>query len=189
MRAWAEHARDAFNDVRNSPDPVLRDHWWKLHRKRILKAQSTLTAKKACNVKQYLHGVKETIKVSKGGEMAEIHCGMFRFTISQKLQLNLVHGDKAVLQLHLLSTQHPHPYATRASSSDPASRLGVAIRGEDKQGDFHCWLATSGELNVWKMNTLVDILEGYSLEESRGFKRRWFHKKYPSSGGGRNVYA
>ncbi|KAJ5514977.1 hypothetical protein N7463_004529 [Penicillium fimorum] len=41
IRAWAEQTRDAFNDIRNSPDPGIRNYWWDLHKERILKAQDT----------------------------------------------------------------------------------------------------------------------------------------------------
>ncbi|OQD91356.1 hypothetical protein PENSOL_c055G08441 [Penicillium solitum] len=38
IRTWAEQTRDAFNDIRNSPDPGIRNYWWDLHKDRILKA-------------------------------------------------------------------------------------------------------------------------------------------------------
>ncbi|KAF9883837.1 hypothetical protein FE257_002728 [Aspergillus nanangensis] len=64
IRAWAEHARDAFNDIRNSPDPILRDYYKKLYLERRIRAQKTLEDKKAENVKQYLIGAETQVRIS-----------------------------------------------------------------------------------------------------------------------------
>jgi hypothetical protein len=195
IRKWAEHARDAFNDIRNSPDPGIRKYWWDLHKERIFKAQETWGAKKAEMAKQHLEGAKVSVILypgNHGDHQTEVRAGSFRFTVSQTLGLHLRHGDEVILQYHLTPTSHPCPYVTSALTTDPASRLGVSIRGENSHGSFHCWLRATGERNVRKMNSLVDILEGCSLEESQGFKRRWFVSKSsqkPEDGlSGRNRY-
>lgn len=175
VRAWAESTRDAFNDLRNSPNPVLRDYYRGHLLRRLEKAQKTWAAKKAERSKSHLSGFKEKVRMS--GDHIEVTSGNFKFTISRKLGLDLVHDDEVILQYHLTTTQHPHKYALKALPTDPASRLGVSIRGQDSKGPFHRWLMTSGSLNVFKINSLVDHLEGYSLEDTKMFKRRWYHKK------------
>lgn len=139
------------------------------------KAQKTWAAKKTERSKSHLSGCKEKVRLT--GDHIEVASGNFKFTISKKLGLHLRHDDEVILQYHLTSTQHPHHYALKALPIDPASRLVVSIRGQDREGPFHCWLMTGGTLNVLKMNSLVDHLEGYSLEETKQFKRRWYHKK------------
>jgi hypothetical protein len=177
VREWAEHARDAFNDVRNSPNPIIRKYWWDLHQQRRLKSQETWDTKKADRAKELLSGAKAIVKVSHDGEMTEVMGGMFRFTVARSLGLRLHHGDEVTLQYHMAAARHPHPYANKSLPTDPACRLGISIRGRDMNGEFHHWLHTNGELNVRKMNCLVDVLEGYSLGESKEFKRRWHVNK------------
>lgn len=195
IRAWAEQTRDAFNDIRNSPDPGIRNYWWDIHKDRILKAQDTWGKKKASMAQEHLEGAKALVALhsgNHGNHQTEVRAGSFRFTVSQTLGLDLRNGNEVILQYHLTSTPHPHAYALSALRTDPATRLGVSIRGQDSHGDFHCWLKATGECNLRKMNTLVDILEGYSTRESQGFKRRWFVTKSlsrPSSDPpGRNRY-
>ncbi|KAJ5612829.1 hypothetical protein N7510_006023 [Penicillium lagena] len=177
IREWAEHARDAFNDVRNSPNPIIRKYWWDLHQQRRLKSQETWEAKKEERAKELLSGAMAIVKSSHNGEMTEVMGGRFRFTVARSLGLYLHHGDEVTLQYHLTATRHQNPYATKSLPTDPASRLGISIRGRDMNGEFHRWLHTNGELNVRKMNSLVDVLEGYSLGESKNFKRRWHVNK------------
>ncbi|KAL4887947.1 hypothetical protein BDV59DRAFT_196889 [Aspergillus ambiguus] len=177
IREWAEHARDAFNDIRNSPDPRLRGYYEKLHFQRRIKAQETVENKKAENLRCYMSEAEATVHVSHGGEMTEISCGMFRFTISRSLGLSIRDGDAVHCRFNLAESPHPNAYARRAEPRDPASRLAVSIRGKDSHGNFHVWLGTHGPQNVKKMNSLVDVLEGYTLEESRSFERRWHVKR------------
>ncbi|KAF7622865.1 hypothetical protein AFLA_010185 [Aspergillus flavus NRRL3357] len=173
IRQWAESARDAFNDIRNSPDALLRQYYQNLLSKRQAQSQQTWQKKKSMNIMRYLEPTKTTVKVSHEGEMCEVSCGSFRFTISQLLGLHLRDGGEVFVQLHLAGSRHPNAYTHMAEARDPASRLAISISGHDTQGSFHTWLQTKGSRNVFKMNSLVDVLEGYSLEESEQFQRRW----------------
>ncbi|KAJ5954177.1 hypothetical protein N7501_008456 [Penicillium viridicatum] len=66
IQAWAEQTRDAFNDIRNSPDPGIRNYWWDLHKDRILKAQDTWGKKKASMAQEYLEGAKALVALHSG---------------------------------------------------------------------------------------------------------------------------
>jgi hypothetical protein len=112
---------------------------------------------------------------------------MFTFTISQGFGLSFKGKEKVLLQLHLSEMEHPMMYASCALKTDPASRLAVSVTGRDSKGTFLIWLKTNGRKVVFKMNTLVDILEGYTFEERKTFLRRWIQEK---DGGpeGRNKY-
>ncbi|KAL2828565.1 hypothetical protein BJY01DRAFT_228375 [Aspergillus pseudoustus] len=174
IRQWAKDARDAFNDIRNSPDPILRTYYQNLHFQRRLKAQRSWDDKQLQNLKQYLSTEMTTeVRKSHGGTIDEVGCGKFRFTISKSLGLNLGECAQVSVQLHLTDTEHPHRYARKAEPRDPGGRLAVSLQGRDAFGPFHVWLKTDGICNIKKMNSLVDILEGFSLEESRKFGRRW----------------
>ncbi|KAL2814663.1 hypothetical protein BJX63DRAFT_392151 [Aspergillus granulosus] len=177
IRGWAKDARDAFNDIRNSPDPLLRRYYQDLHLQRRVKAQRTWDDKQLQNLRQYLSTEMTTeVRISQGGTIDEVGCGKFRFTISKSLGLVLGERAQVSLRLHLTDTVHPHRYAQKTEPRDPASRLAVSLGGCDALGPFHVWLKTKGICNVKKMNSLVDILEGFSLEESQMFKRRWHVK-------------
>lgn len=119
-------------------------------------------------------GYRDCIPETIGNHQIEVRAGSFRFTVSQTLGLDVRNGNEVILQYHLTSTPHPHAYALSALKTDPATRLEVSIHGQDSHGDFHCWLRATGECNLRKMNTLVEILKGYSTLESQGFGRRWF---------------
>ncbi|KAL4788001.1 hypothetical protein BJX76DRAFT_353554 [Aspergillus varians] len=64
IRQWAEHARDSFNDIRNSPDPILRKYYQDLHLQRRLKAQKTWENKQLQNLRELL-STAMTTKVRK----------------------------------------------------------------------------------------------------------------------------
>ncbi|KAL2865707.1 uncharacterized protein BJX67DRAFT_173130 [Aspergillus lucknowensis] len=176
-RQWAEDARDSFNDIRNSPDPILRKYYQHLHLQRRLNAQKTWEHKQLQNIRQYLSTwVTTKVRKSHSGAIDEVACGKFRFAISKSLGLELSGGDDVSVRLHLTDTRHPNCYARKAEPRDPASRLAVSLRVCDARGLFRVWLKTEGTRNVNKMNSLVDILEVFSPEESRMFERRWHVK-------------
>jgi hypothetical protein len=177
VRQWAENLRDAFNDIRNSPDPELRQYYKGLRQTRQQHAQETWEKKKSDEFKAYLSGQKATVNESHDGELSTVSIGSYQFTISRKLGLKVNDGDEVFIQFELTESSHPHAYARKARVDDPASRFAVSIRGHNTNGDFFGWLTTSGEFNVKKINTLVDVLEGYSREECLTFKRRWYVKR------------
>ncbi|KNG86359.1 hypothetical protein ANOM_007288 [Aspergillus nomiae NRRL 13137] len=190
IRQWAENARDAFNDIRNSPDALLRQYYQNLLSRCRARGQEASQRRKSMNIMKYLEPTKTTVKTSHEGELCEVLCGSFRFTISQLLGLHLKAGDQVFLQFHLAGSRHPNAYAQLAETRDPASRLAVSISGHDAQGSFHTWLQTQGIRNVYKMNSLVDVLEGFSFEESQKFERRWHSVRLVAGDGSsrKNVY-
>ncbi|KAB8213450.1 hypothetical protein BDV33DRAFT_196915 [Aspergillus novoparasiticus] len=150
-----------------SEDPTIRQwaesardaqYYQNLLSKRQAQGQQTWQKKKSMNIMRYLEPTKTTVKVSHKGEMCEL------------------------LGLHLrdAGSRHPNAYTHMAEARDPASRLAISISGHDAQGSFHTWLQTKGSRNVFKMNSLVDVLEGYSLEESKQFQRRWHPRRMVS---------
>jgi hypothetical protein len=177
VRQWAENHRDAFNDIRNSPDPELRQYYRDLHQIRQQQTQQTWEEKKSDKLQAYLSGKKATVGESHDGELSTIRIGSYQFTISRKLGLKVNDGDEVFVRFELTATPHPHAYACNARRDDPASRFALSVKGHNTSGDFFGWLTTGGELNVKKMNSLVDVLEGCSRKESLTFKRRWHIKR------------
>lgn len=74
--------------------------------------------------------------------------------------------NKVVLQ-GFLEPKCPHPdhYAAAASNDSPGARLGVNMTALTSKGVESFWLNTKGAQEVKRMNTLVDQLDGYRLEE------------------------
>jgi hypothetical protein len=97
-----------------------------------------------------------------GQTHSKVICGQFAFPIPKALDLK--HGDKVLVQFYLSETDHPMKSAGRARTTDPASRLAILLSGHNCCGTFHIWfMSKTGERVVFKMNVLVDILEGYHL--------------------------
>ena len=73
--------------------------------------------------------------------------------------------DSTSLRPHI-----PMRYALHALDIDPSCRLAISLQGRN----FHVWLQNEGELVAKRMNVLVDTLEGFTFEESRTFRRRFY---------------
>ncbi|KAL3478081.1 hypothetical protein BJX99DRAFT_245767 [Aspergillus californicus] len=181
VRGWAKQVRDAFNGLRNSPDPIFRAYYeLKIHG--ITRAGNAAHLERARErMRGFLTEKERPIEVLNGKSGQYVTCEMFKATVSVTFGLGLKHGDKVRVQFHLAETDHPMKYAIKSTPMDPASRLAISlsIPGYNDDESFHVWLISKGEKTVKKMNTLVDILEGYSLEERESFRRRWIVRNKP----------
>ena len=68
---------------------------------------------------------------------------------------------------------HAHPYATAASNDHPAARLGVQLTALTSKGIQFFWLQSGGARIIRDMNTLVDQLNGDTLETIEKRKDRF----------------
>ena len=181
VRRWAKQVRDAFNELRNSPDPVLRAYY-ELKIREIIRAGNAAHLERARErMREFLTEKERPVEVPNGKAGQYVTCGMFKATVSMAFGLGLKHGDKVRVQSYLAETDHPMKYAIKSTPIDPASRLAISlsIPGHKDDENFHVWLTSRGEKTVKKINTLVDILEGYSLEERESFRRRWIVRNKP----------
>jgi hypothetical protein len=128
-----------------------------------------------------LEGVLREVSVEEANNRTYVQSGEYSFTIPKNFGLNLQYGDRVVLQYHLTDTRHPYTYATKALPMDPASRLGISIRNYISESNisFHCWLVTDGEKQVYKMNSLVDHIEGITMQQTMKTPRRWYREVRP----------
>lgn len=95
VRKWAQNLRDAFNELRDSPDSKLRRYYAE-HKRRALESATDaqqLAAREKLN--EFLPDKKTPIRVLQKknlfgalSQLYEIHCGKFLFIISQKMDPN-----------------------------------------------------------------------------------------------------
>ena len=78
------------------------------------------------------------------------------------------------MQCHLSHGIHEHGYARKSLATDSAVRLGIHVEGVNSTNGetFNVWLHTDGQLSVFRMNTLVDMLEGLHIWNPSGRIRR-----------------
>ncbi|OJI79386.1 hypothetical protein ASPTUDRAFT_130632 [Aspergillus tubingensis CBS 134.48] len=176
IRRWAKAVRDSFNDLRNSPDPILRYYYSDIMARNRKLAEKAVEMRKMKELQNVLtNGSQKTVSGYDDDRSAQtLVCSDFCFIISRSLKLGLRVGDQVQLRFHLIEAPTQFAYANKALPTDPASRLVVSIEGIGKNGSFHVCLSSRGERIVRKMNSLVDALEGYTLEESKSFSRRWY---------------
>ncbi|KAF7177079.1 hypothetical protein CNMCM7691_004727 [Aspergillus felis] len=176
IRSWAWDLRHAFNDLRNSPDPIHRAYYFDVMLRNRKLAEEVCEKRKIENLQRILsQGMTRTIFGGDDTQKAHlISCSGFAFTISRQLRLGVRVGDLVRLRFHLSATPNPQKYATKASQTDPASRLAVSIEGRGTHGDYHVWLRNPGDKVISRMNALVDALEGVPLTESKEMARRWY---------------
>lgn len=62
VRQWAESLRDAYNQLRNSPDPTLREYWDQQMRYSMDQAAIAQQAKSMANLQEYLSGQSCKVK-------------------------------------------------------------------------------------------------------------------------------
>ncbi|KAJ5788027.1 hypothetical protein N7457_003017 [Penicillium paradoxum] len=134
MRQWAENLRDTFNDIRNSPDPALREYYQDLHELRQKHTQETWE-KKFGELQEYMAGKNAIVKEGHCGELSEISMGGYRSTISRKLGLKFTDREEVFFQFELADTLHRHAYARKARIDDPAGRFAISVKGSNGSGE------------------------------------------------------
>lgn len=173
IREWAQKVRDSYNDLRNSPDPELRQYWLDNNKRQLQAAWDVNEQNARQNLKIYqITGKEEVIQCSPDRDRGYITCGKFSISIPQRL--NIPPGNKIHVQFHLYETSISHRYAREAWPDDPSSRLAISVRGLDIYGhEIYSWLQSRGRELPKRMNNLVDALEGMTYNETRLLRRRW----------------
>ena len=122
-----------------------------------------------------LAGVEKEINTTPAGRFVIMH----QFTI--RIPMGTVPQTVNRINLKVdISREKPHPNvdALNSTSSDPSIRLGLRVtfqHGYD-DGVKSEWLYTTGTQAVYKMNTLVDSIEGRTIEDIENTPRRWLGK-------------
>ncbi|KAL2869133.1 uncharacterized protein BJX67DRAFT_379608 [Aspergillus lucknowensis] len=181
VRKWAISLRSAFNSLANSPDARARAYYRQLIAISTSKARDACQANRIKKMQRYLSGedIKVTVETYRDGAQEEytkatVACGQFVFTIPSSL--GFWNNDRVFVKLDLRESEHANKYTTHSRPDDPASRLGVSIVWDD--GERQMWLKASRRnlKHIKRINTLVDILEGFPYQQRRALAlpRRWY---------------
>lgn len=168
IRAYYASLRQNFYSLKLSPNPLLRE----LYKLKIHAAQSTRA--ETCRRKSaqaFIAGRLVKIKLDQWRQRFSI--SHWNIPVSRKV-VHLDNGATLHVECNLLPNRHPNCYATKSQACDPAARLGIRLTGIDTSGKLaDIWLCTSGTLQVFKMNTFVDMLEGRNIHDPKDRQRRW----------------
>lgn len=135
----------------------MRKCWGDSHSESFAKSERSPGLKVSDALRKYLEPAEATVTVQpmKAGDLTRGYrtpvigiVGKFRFFIIQLVGVNVRNGARVFLRLHLVPTTHPHPLFVSPLLTDPASQLGVRIRGKDKDGEFDCCLAVYRKFNA-----------------------------------------
>jgi hypothetical protein len=186
VRKWAKLCRDSFNDLRDSPDPRLRDYWqYRLDEATKLANQSAKSKKPKSMYGSEREKLKRFQAVRDSGGWAtvtskgpgkhrclRVRWSYFDFNLQQRLKLPIKVGDRVLIRPLLFDTPQELAYARKALPTDPASRLMIALRVQKDNQDHWRWLSSSGQVAVFLMNYLADCLEGLTVAQSKALPRR-----------------
>lgn len=142
---------------------VIHEH----HRLVLGQYQIVANRSRTDNYRQnFLQGVQTKLRNScTKGLGGRVPCIQFVIRVLAVIY-SLILDDKVVLQgFPEPKGLHPEKYAATASNDSPAVRLGVIMTALTSKGVDSSWLKSKGVQEVKRMNTLVDQLDGYRLEE------------------------
>lgn len=173
-REFARDARDAFNDLRNSPDLKLRQYHRTTLMANLMLAREANDLIRIQNVREHLNWTSKRVYAYNKGDGFIISWAFIPISTLQKLLFQ--NGDLIEARLVLCDEKSPNRYARRAEEHDPASRLEIWIRGKDRRGEDFCRCLQSkyGKAIVFRLNSLIDCLEGYTHEASKELIRRHY---------------
>ena len=158
-----------FQALRDSPDPKHREYYGLFHKKlqwrgakgRVQQSRQQPPQGVQCNLKA---GRKLSGRIS---------CMQWSFYIQTKT-FRAILDNTVILQGALKPTDpHAHPYTTAASNDHPAARLAVKLTALTSKGIQFFWLQSGGARIIGNMNTLVDQLDGDTLETVEKRKDRF----------------
>lgn len=186
VRKWAKLCRDSFNDLRDSPDPRLRDYWqYRLDEATKLANQSTKSKKPKSMYGSEREKLKRFQTVRDSGGWARVSSNgpgkrqglrvrwnYFDFNLQDHLKLPVKVGDRVLIRPLLFDTPQELAYARKSLPTDPASRLMIALRVQKDNQDHWRWLSSSEQQAVFLMNYLADCLEGLTIAQSKALPRR-----------------
>ena len=180
--------RRRFYELKFSPNMVLRSYYAKVVQQRVVSRVQTNQK----NLVKVLDGVEKIVKVRTGSAHVRQtffvrHC---IFNISRKW-VHLEHDAPVQVRLELTiedefrrKGKHANVYCVNATKDDPASRLAVFVEGTSENGEpFAGWLQSNAKKQVFRINTLVDLLEGGSITKSRHLPRRWIDLNFQNEHG------
>ena len=120
-----------------------------------------------------LGGMDVLVRSYKRGSYFYVLVSHWRFHLCRQT-ISVEEGDIVRVQFHISHLMCNDCYATKSLPTDPASRLKISIESVSARGQrFLVWLRSTGEMVVFRMNTLVDMLENLDIHDPSHRTRRW----------------
>jgi hypothetical protein len=183
--------RRRFHELKFSPNPSLREYYANVLRQRVIQRVNNNTKKilNLCNGVEVNTRVRRDLRF-RSTFIQTFILSYFKFTIPRTWG-KLEHDEPIQVRPELISKEefmlqgkHPNVHCLKATNKDPASRLAIFVEGTFADGaPFAGWIRSNGENQVYKMNTLVDLLEGGTMLQSSDLPRRWISLKYQNKQG------
>lgn len=195
IQNWAFNMRDAYQSLRDHPDPKMREIWFSGFRnfekaREASKNNAYATGQRLVqrNFSAFLASGQD-LQVRQSGwgyyyvkfsgfsiQLKSIPQFSLRDRVAGGGKMGKVEGKTVFIQPQLLETPSPLRYAQLALETDPASRL-VMVAGRKDGTDIPQFLFHDGKTTAMSMNWMVDIFEGLTLRESECLPRRNLRKK------------
>lgn len=158
----------AFRDLKSSPNPLLRAYYMAAYRR----CQAGSSAAKSQRTFAALLGGTEKEVWLGSNHRQEVNFGYVRFRIL-KQYIRLRPGAKVHAQGFLADGPNPLRYALDALPEDPAMRFSLRITGQDALDQpFSIFAHATGDITVKDINTLVERMEGVTVDEIAKRPRR-----------------
>jgi hypothetical protein len=167
IRRYYMQCKSDYNQLKYSPDPILREYWYNNKRK----ALAAQTAVRWASIRTNALNGMEVKVYDRGGRFC---IGPCKFCLGRDI-VKAAEGKPVFVQCTLTEEPDTKCYAKESSTSDDAARLVIRIRGTRPDGTGFARIARAGGKSiVGTCNTLFDILVGRSQAESRALPGRYY---------------
>ncbi len=157
--------RKQYYELKNSPNPLIRqcykDKADEQYKKIAFTRRSRLAEEILSVIDLPVHFSRDSIYITVAN---------WQFRLSRQT-ISVEDGDTVRVQFYISHPMCEDRYTIMSLPIDPESRLKISIGDPSARGLI--WLKTTGERAVFKMNTLVDMLEGLEIHEPSDRMRRW----------------
>jgi hypothetical protein len=184
QRYYASRRR-RFYELKFSSNPSVRAYYESVMRQRVISKVKRYIPK----VNELCYGLEVEVRISpdkRWNSFIQSFClSYFRFIIpttwghlEEKAPIQ-VRPELITEAEFKASGRIPHVYCLEATKEDPASRLALSVEGTFADGiPFAGWLRPKGDYSVFKINSIVDILEGATMLDVSKRTRRWWSLKH-----------
>jgi hypothetical protein len=170
LQEYYRSLRKNYYQLKNSPNLLIRQCY---QNKIVVQQHKIALTKRNRSAEKMLGGMNVPVRSYKRGSCFYVLVSYWRFYLCRQI-ISVEEGDIVRVQFHISHAMCNDCYATKSLSTDPASRLKISIKGVSARGQrFLVWPRNTGKMVVFRMNTLVDMLENLDIHDPSHCMRRW----------------